>query len=317
MEKIIVTGATGFLGKHVMKVLEDYRDSYEIIGISSKDYDLRKEEDTKKMFEELKPNYIIHLAAKVGGILANKEYPADFFYDNILILTYMFKYSAEYRIKRLLIPIGGCSYPSNAPSPIKEDYIWNGLPQIESAPYSVAKRTALIQLYAYKKQYGLNCVVIIPGNMYGEFDNFSLKESHVIPALIRKFYEAKLYQKKVVELWGTGRPIRDFVYVGDVAKLIPYFLLKYDGDSPINISRGEGITIKELAEKIAKYIGYDGKIYWNTQYPDGQMIKVFSVEKLHSLNLRCETSLDEGLVKTINWFINNYEKVVRKYEDKV
>uniref|UniRef100_A0A7C4TGT2 GDP-L-fucose synthase n=1 Tax=candidate division WOR-3 bacterium TaxID=2052148 RepID=A0A7C4TGT2_UNCW3 len=307
MEKIVITGATGFLGTHITKEFRNLG-GYKIIPLSSKDYNLLKESEVIKMFEETGPDYLVHLAAKSGGILSNRKFPADYYFENIMLITLVFHYAYKYKVKRLLIPIGGCSYPATAPSPIKEESMWDGFPQIESAGYSVAKKMALVQSWAYKQQFGFDSVVVIPGNVYGEYDNFSLTESHVIPAMIRKFYEAKLNNLEELTFWGSGKPVRDFVYAGDVAKLFPYFLLEYKGDSPINISTEKSTSIKELAEHIARIIGYEGKIRWDTTYPDGQMVKIFSCEKLKRLGKSCDTPLTKGLERTIKWFTENYNK---------
>lgn len=304
--RILVTGSTGFLGIHTMKVLKGFKD-YEIIGVSQKDYNLLREEDVKKMFSEIQPDYLVHLAARSGGIYSNRIEPADYYYKNITLITNTFHYAAINEVKRILVPIGGCSYPATAESPIREEVMWDGFAQTQSAGYSMAKKMALVQSWAYQQQYGTDSTIIIPGNMYGEHDNFSLTDSHVIPAMIRKLYEAKASNKGSLSFWGSGNPQRDFVYAGDVAKLIPYFLFKFNGSSPINISSGTSISMKELVRIIASKIDYSGKILWDSSQPDGQMIKLFSVEKMKMLGLSCDTPLDKGLDTTINWFIENYQ----------
>lgn len=304
-ELILITGSTGFLGNHCVNVFKEIT-NYEIMGISSKDYNLLYEKEVIKMYEDIKPDYVIHLAARSGGIYSNRMEPADYYFKNIQLMTLPFHYAYKFNIKRMLIPIGGCSYPAEAKSPIKEEDMWNGFAQIQSAGYSMSKKMALVQGWAYKKQYDFDSVVVIPGNMYGEYDNFSLDESHVIPAMIRKFYEAKRSNVKEITFWGSGLPQRDFVYAGDVAKLFPFFLLGYQGESPVNISTGTSIDIKNLAAIIAKKIGYTGEIFWDTSQPDGQMVKIYSVDRLKSLGKACETKLEEGLDLTIKWFTDNY-----------
>jgi GDP-L-fucose synthase len=310
MEKILITGATGFLGRHSSQVFHSLSD-YEIIEVSSADYDLMKENQVIRMFEDINPDHVVHLAGYSGGIYSNRMKPAEYYYKNLQLITLTFHYAYEYNVKNILIPIGGCSYPANAKSPIKEEVMWEGFAQIQSAGYAMAKKMALVQGLAYRQQYGFNSVVILPGNMYGPYDNFSSLDSHVIPAMIRKFYEAKLEGLNEVSFWGTGQPQRDFVYVQDVAKLLPYFLLEYDAGSPINISTGEAVSIKELAEMIRQIIKFEGSISWDSGQPDGQMIKIFSVNKLHSLGKSCNTSLRDGLEKTINWFVENWPDGVR------
>lgn len=310
MEKILITGATGFLGRHSSRVFHSLSD-YEIVEVSSADYDLMKENQVIRMFEDIGPDYVVHLAGYSGGIYSNRLKPAEYYYKNLQLITLTFHYAYEYGVKNILIPIGGCSYPANAESPIKEEVMWEGFAQIQSAGYAMAKKMALVQSWAYKQQYGFKSVVVLPGNMYGPYDNFSLLDSHVIPAMIRKFHEAKSGGIDEVSFWGTGKPRRDFVYAGDVAKLLPYFLLEYDAGSPINISTGKAVSIKELAEMIKQIIKFEGGISWDTSQPDGQMIKIFSVEKLRFLGKSCDTALRDGLEKTIDWFIKNRPEGVR------
>lgn len=306
--RILVTGATGFTGHALMKALKNsgYAD---VVGVGSREYDLLEQEEIRRMFREIKPEYMFHLTAYVGGILANREYPADFFYKNITFVTQVFHEAHASGVKKLLLPMCGCSYPGHAPNPIKEEDMWNGFPQPESAAYSIAKKTVLIQSAAYRKQYGFRSIVPIPGNMYGPFDNFSLQNSHVIPALLRKFYEAKKEGKKEVVCWGSGKPTRDFVYVDDVAEALVLAMEKYDSSEPINISSGVPVTIKELVETVSKVSGYEGELVWDKSKPDGQMEKLFSVERMGKvLGYKPGTSLEEGLKKTMKWFEENYSK---------
>ncbi len=305
--KIVVTGATGFLGRHLMPILVKLYGEKQVIGLSSKDYNLMDPIQVRRMFEECKPEVLIHLAAYVGGIGANRDFPADFFYRNILLTTLVFQAAMEYGVKKLIYPIGGCSYPATATSPIDESQMWNGYPQPESAGYAMAKKMGLVASISYRQQYGLNSVVIIPGNMYGEYDNFRINESHVIPAMIRRFFEAKRAGAKQVVMWGTGKPVRDFVYAGDVAAAIPFFIENYNSSDPVNISSGTRTSIKELAETIKELIGYQGEIVWDTSKPDGQMVKIFDVTRMKSLGLSCPTPLREGLKRTIAWFEKNYD----------
>lgn len=306
MTKIVVTGSTGFLGRHLMPILGVTYGANHVLGLSSKDFDLLKQDHVEQMFELHKPEILIHLAAYSGGIGANRTFPADFFYKNALSTTLIFNAAAQHDVKKMIYPMGGCSYPATAGSPISEDQMWNGYPQPESAGYSVAKKMGIVLSQSYRQQYGLNSVVLIPGNMYGEYDNFRNSESHVIPAMVRRYYETKLRGEKEILMWGDGAPVRDFVYAGDVAKIIPWFIENYDSSEPVNVSSGTETSIRELAETIKNKMGWDGEINWDTSKPNGQMVKIFDVARLNSLGLSCNTSLADGLDKTIKWLERNY-----------
>jgi GDP-L-fucose synthase len=307
-ETILVTGATGFLGSHIVPVIRATYPTAHVVSVGSKQFDLRKEEQARQMFDENRPDYVIHLAARVGGILANKKYPVEFYYDNILIDTHVFHYAHLFNVKKLILTMGGCSYPANATSPIGEEQMWEGYPQPESAAYSVAKKMVLVQSIAYYAQHSFKSVTLIPGNMYGEYDNFSLENSHVVPAMIRKFHEATLNGLESVSLFGTGNPERDFVYAADVARLFPFFLEEYDLRDPVNISSGTRTKIRDLALLIKKEVGFNGEIVWDASKPDGQMIKIFDIRRLRKLGLSCDTPLQEGLRKTVKWYVNAYGK---------
>lgn len=301
-KRILVTGAAGFLGRHIVPALKQELDA-EIVPVGHKDYDLLVPGRAEKMIEDTRPDAVVHLAARVGGIIANRDYPADFFYDNVTMNTQTLHASYKAGVKKFLTLIGGCSYPSTAPSPIPEEKMWEGFPQFEAAPYSIAKRIVLVQSESYRRQHGFNSVVLIPGNVYGEYDNFNPQYAHVIPALIRRFLEAKESNAHAVACYGSGRPTRDFVYAGDVAALMPWFLLNYDTSEPVNISTGTRITIRELSETVAKATGFRGEITWDTSKPDGQIDKIFAVDRLHGLGLNCPTTLEEGLRRTVKWFL--------------
>jgi len=306
-EKIVLTGATGFLGNHTLPILEDRYGKENVIGISSKDYDLIQPDQVRKMFEECEPVILIHFAAYVGGIGANSALPADFFYINTLLTSLAFEYAAKNKIKKMIYPIGGCCYPHTAPSPISEEQMWNGYPQAESAGYAMAKKVGVVASMSYREQYGLNSIIIVPGNMYGEYDNFSLNDSHVIPATIRKMFEAKQENEPTVSMWGSGIAQRDFVYAGDVAATIPFFIEKYNSNESINISSGTTTSIKELAETVKELVKYEGEIVWDTSKPDGQLVKIFDTKRMNDLGILCPTTLREGLKKTIDWFSTNYD----------
>ena len=305
---ILVTGASGFLGRHIVPVLEKRCPDMGIIALSSKDYDLTEQAQVRKMFEDYSPDRVIALAGYVGGIGANVAYPADFFYRNLMIQTMTIHEAWKAGVEKLFTVMGGCSYPATASSPINEEQMWEGLPAFESTPYSVAKKMAIIQSDAYRRQYGFNSIVLIPGNVYGEYDNYQEGNSHVVPAMIRRFYEAALEGRPEVVMWGSGSPTRDFVYAADIAELFPYFLEEYDTSDPVNLSTARSTSIKELAEVMKELTGYTGKITWDRSKPDGKILKIFDNRKMKELGLDCPTFLRDGLRRTIDWFSENYSR---------
>ncbi|HKY18602.1 MAG TPA: NAD-dependent epimerase/dehydratase family protein [Rhizomicrobium sp.] len=304
--RILLTGASGFLGRHTKPVLEARYGAKNIVSVSSADYDLMDRSAVDAMFQAVNPDIVVHYAAYSGGIGANSAFPADFYFRNTILTANVFDAAARAKVRKLVYPMGGCSYPATAKSPIDESQLFQGFPQKESAGYSTAKMMGVVAAQSYRKQYGLNATVIIPGNMYGEYDNFHPRDSHVVPAMIRRYYEAKLNKAPFVEMWGTGAPERDFVYAGDVAKTIPFFIESFDDSGPVNISSGTRTPIKELATTIAKVAGYEGEIRWDSSKPDGQMIKIFDTTKMSALGLSCPTPLNEGLKRTADWLAKNH-----------
>ena len=304
-DRVVVTGGAGFLGSHLLPVLQGRYPASKIVALRSRDYDLMDMRQAERMFAEQKPTVLIHLAAYSGGIEANRLYPADFFHRNLILTANVFHVAALRGVRKLVYPMGGCSYPGQATSPIDETQMWNGLPVETSAGYSLAKRMGITAGWAYRRQYGLNSVVLVPGNMYGEYDNYREQESHVIPGLIRRFHDARCRGLPSVTLWGTGEPVRDFVYAGDVAALFPFFIEQDEIAGPINLSSGTTTRIRALAALIAELTGYRGELLWDRTKPDGQMIKIFDVARMHALGLRCDTSLRDGLERTIAWFGRN------------
>lgn len=306
--RIVVTGASGFLGRHLLPILQAKYGRQSVVGLASRDYDLMDPAAVRRMFDERRPDVVVHLAAYSGGIGANRAFPADFYYRNTLLTALVFQEAAARKIRKLIYTMGGCSYPATATSPIDESQMWNGYPQPESAGYSAAKKMGIVASRSYRHQYGLNSVVLIPGNMYGEYDNFRNDESHVVPAMVRRYYEARLAEQDAVMMWGSGAPQRDFVYAGDVAACIPYFIENYDSSEPVNLSSGTATTIKELADTIKRLTGFRGDIVWDRTKPDGQMVKIFDVTRMRGLGLACGTSLADGLGRTIDWLGRNYRE---------
>ena len=305
--KCLVTGANGFLGAHLVKQLK--KKNVKIIFTSSKVNDLRNLNEYEKIFKNQKPDVVFNLAAKVGGILDNKLRPADFFYDNMSIIVNTFYLCKKYKVKKVISVGAGCGYPLNIKEPLKEMDMFDGLPQQESRAYSMSKKMIFIANEAYLKQYKINSNSIIPSNIYGEFDNFNLEKSHVIPALIRKFYEAKLNNKKYVEIWGNGKAKRDFIHAEDVAKSMIYLTENYNSINPVNICSGKQNSIKSVAIYLKQISNYKGKIKWKTNMPVGQKSRKFSTIKMKKvLGKRTKDfkKLYEGLQVTYNWFEKNY-----------
>ena len=300
--KVLVTGATGFIGANLVPLLK--AQTCEVVTPARKDYDLLQQEQVRQMFKDHRPDVVFHLAGLIGGIGANRERPADFCYENLLMGTMVLHESWRAGVNKYITLIGGCSYPAHAPSPIKETELFNGMPQAESAPYSLAKAMSVIQAQSYRRQHNFNAIVLVPGNVYGPHDNFSLQNSHVIPALIRKFINAREAGLPEVMAWGSGRPTRDFVYVADICEIILQATEHYSGADIINLSSGTVVTIKELTETIAELTGYAGRVTWDTTKPDGQMYKGFDATRLKEmLGCECRTSLRDGLQKTIAWYL--------------
>jgi GDP-L-fucose synthase len=306
-KRVLVTGGTGFLAKNIVPVLKDY----EVFAFSSKDYNLLYANECDHMFWETKPDVVVHLAAKSGGIMANKKYAADFWYQNMAICGNVWEFSRQHNVKKLLVVMPGCAYPSDAPVPVSEESMWDGFPDLHPAPGALAKKMSIAASYAYRQQYGLNSQIIIPANAYGEFDLFDEFNSHVIPALILKVHKAKQEALGKITFWGSGKAIRDFIFAQDVANCIPYFIendIKFPSANPClenicNISTGVGTSIKELAETILDVLGYEGQVEWDLTKPDGPANKTFSNERMTSLGLKCETTLREGIKRTYEWFL--------------
>ena len=302
--KVLVTGANGFVGRNLVELMHARR--INPLTPTRTDFDLKEQTQVRQMLERFKPGVVFHLAGRVGGIGINRERPADFNYPNLIMGTMMLHECWRAGVKKYVSLVCGCSYPADAPNPIKETALFKGYPQAENAPYSLAKAMSVVQAWAYRAQHGFNAITLVPGNLYGPFDNFDLRSSHVIPALIHKFLVAKESNAPEVVAWGSGKPVRDFVYVSDVCEAILLAGETYDGADLINISSGVVVTIKELTETIAELAGYSGKVVWDATKPDGQMFKGYDVTRMRQLlGYECRTSLREGLRRTINWALAN------------
>ena len=306
-KRIIVTGGAGFLGKHlVKKIIEKGVPKENIFVPNFEEYDLRKEKYIKRMFSDFKADIVIHLAAKVGGIGFNREKPGELFYDNLIMGIQVMEQARLNNIEKFVALGTICAYPKFTPVPFKEKDLWNGYPEETNAPYGLAKKMMLIQSQAYRQQYGFNSIFLLPVNLYGPGDNFDPSSSHVIPALIKKCVDAVENNKDKITVWGTGKASREFLYVGDAAEGIILATEKYNKSEPVNLGAGFEITIKDLAEKIAKLTGFKGRIEWDISKPNGQPRRMLDVSKAKKeFNFTAKTNFDEGLKKTIEWYKKN------------
>jgi len=313
--KVLITGGTGFLGKHLCIASKHY--GHSPIPLGRKDVNLMDYRSVEAIFLYLKPDCIIHAAAKCGGIGANREAPAEFLKDNLIMNSNVLEASKTlnklYPIKKFVGLGSVCMYPSHTPVPFKENDIWNGYPEPTNAPYGIAKRVFLTQVQTYRQQYNFPAVFVIPVNMFGPEDHFGLQHSHVIPALIRKFDAAKRTHCPV-ELWGTGQASREFLFAKDAAEGVLLALERYDKNEPVNLGTGQEITIRELAEKIQQMVGYNGNIVWNDEMPDGQERRCLDVSRAKAFGFMAKTSLDDGLKQTIKWYNKNKKLILKKGE---
>jgi len=306
-QRILVSGGAGFLG-HV--VCEQLR----AVGVADtnilvprrKDYDLTSEAAVVRLYAELQPTVVIHLAAEVGGIGANRENPGRFFYANMAMGLHLIEHARRSNIAKFVQVGTVCSYPKHTPVPFKEDDLWSGYPEETNAPYGVAKKALLVMLQSYRAQYGLNGIYLLPANLYGPGDNFDEATSHVIPALIRRFVEAKRDNVPSVPVWGTGKASREFLYVEDCARAIVAAAQNYNDPEPVNIGTGSEITIADLVERIKAITGFTGTIEWDTTKPDGQPRRVLDMTRAQSeFGFEAVVELDEGLRRTVDWFGSN------------
>jgi GDP-L-fucose synthase len=301
-QRVLVTGGNGFLGSHLVAQLQT-KNPKSIFLARHKEYDLTKEEQVARMFAEHPADLVIHLAGLVGGILPNKERPAEYFFQNLTMGTFMLHYASTSGARHFLAAGAGCGYPENAPNPLREQDFWTGFPQKESAPYSLAKRLLTIQAEAYQRQYGFPSTILIPGNIYGPYDNYHLLDAHVIPALVRKFVEATDQNHPEVVVWGTGKAARDFIYAGDVADGILRAAERGIGTDIINLSSGIETPVRDVIELLTEISGFRGKVVWDTTKPDGQLHRRFDTSKAGQLlDWQATTKLRDGLVLTVDWY---------------
>jgi GDP-L-fucose synthase len=298
---VTVTGGRGFLGSVVVRMIAEA--GAEVSTFSSREYDLTRQSDVARMYKDLKPETVIHLAARVGGIGANRENPGSFFYANAIMGIELMEQARLTGVQKF-VQIGTvCAYPKFTPVPFSEDELWNGYPEETNAPYGVAKKMLLVQAQAYREQYGFNAIYLIPVNLYGPGDNFDPRSSHVIPALIRKCVEARDSRVDSVEVWGTGTPTREFLYVDDAARAIMMATERYNEPAPVNLGSSQEMSIKDLSELIAELTGFRGKIAWDTTKPDGQPRRKLNVERaFKEFGFRSSTPFRAGLAETIRWY---------------
>lgn len=302
--KIYVAGHSGLVGSAIMRKLAHH--SYEnIIYRTSGELDLRNQTDVNEFFATERPEYVFLAAAKVGGILANNNYPAQFIYDNLMIEANVIQAAYTYGVKKLLFMGSSCIYPKFALQPIKEEYLLTGELETTNAPYAIAKIAGIKMCQSYNRQYGTNYISVMPTNLYGPNDNFDLKNSHVLPALIRKFHEAKINKLPYVEIWGTGKARREFLHVDDLADACMFLMHNYDEAELINVGIGSDILISELAELIAGVVGYTGNIIYNPNQADGTPRKLLDISKLMNLGWKHQISLLNGIADTYQWYVNN------------
>ena len=300
--RVCVTGGAGFLGSFLVEKLRQ-RGANEIYVPLIEDYDLVRQEDIHRMLQVSQPDIIIHLAALAGGIGANRARPADFFYINLMMGVQLMHEAWKFGVDKFVAIGTICAYPKFTPLPFQEVNLWNGYPEETNAPYGLAKKMLLVQAQAYREQYDFNAIYLLPVNLYGPHDNFHLETSHVIPALIRKCIEAKERGDQQVVLWGNGSPTREFLYVGDAAEGIALAAERYNGSEPVNLGSGNEISIKHLAELIARLTGFEGELVWDTTKPNGQPRRALDVSRAEQyFGFRARTPFEEGLRRTIQWY---------------
>jgi GDP-L-fucose synthase len=315
-KRILVTGGSGFLGSAVVDELQQ-RGARDITIPRSREHDLTDARATRALFTEARPDLVIHLAAKVGGIGANRKHPGTFFRDNMAMGLNVLEEARRAGTPKVVIAGTICAYPKFAPVPFREDDLWNGYPEETNAPYGIAKKALLVMAQAYRQEFGSNFVMLFPVNLYGPRDNFDLEDSHVIPAMIRKFIDAELRGEREVELWGDGTPTREFLYVDDAARGLVLAAERYDDPDPVNLGAGFEISMRELAATIGEATGYRGAIRWNASRPNGQPRRMLDTSRAKErFGFEAQTSLAEGLRRTIAWYRAQREAILAREAER-
>jgi len=305
-KRITITGGKGFLGKHLVRAFRD-RGHERITVVDLPEYNLIRLDDVKRLYTETRPDIVVHLAAKVGGIGFNQDSPGELFYDNIMMGVQLMHEGWLYSLGKFVALGTICAYPKFTPVPFREEDIWNGYPEETNAPYGLAKKMMLVQSQAYRQQYGFNSIFLLPVNLYGPGDNFNPKSSHVIPALIKKCVDARRQGLGEIEVWGTGRATREFFFVEDAAEAIVLATESYDKSEPVNIGAGFEIEIRELVRLIVELTGFEGKIAWDAGKPDGQPRRMLDTSRaLREFGFKAKTDFRTGLQKTVQWYEENY-----------
>ncbi len=307
-KRVVVTGGNGFLGSFVAEKLRQ-RDCQQLFLPRSANYDLRAESDVARLFRDARPDIFIHLAAVVGGIGANREHPGRFFYENAIMGIQAIEQARRCGIEKFVCVGTVCSYPKFTPVPFREEALWDGYPEETNAPYGLAKKMLLAQLQSYRQEYGTSGIYLLPVNLYGPRDNFDLNSSHVIPALIRKCFEARQSGSPRIIVWGTGTPTREFLYAEDAAEAIILAAERYNGPDPVNLGSGNEISIRELVDLVAELVGFKGKVEWDTSMPDGQPRRCLDTSRaLREFGWQAQVPFRVGLERTIAWFLENIEQ---------